>query len=78
MSNTNSPEELSAAQLLSGAAEAAADTARLNAEQARKRQALQLMRARICDQLTRATNSRYVDMLNAELQQIDGDLSKLL
>jgi hypothetical protein len=82
MSNGNSSEEQQAEQLSPGAAEAAADErdrqARLKADQARKLQALKLMRARICEQLARTTNERYLDLLNTELQQIDGELAKLV
>lgn len=48
-----------------------------NAEQARKVQALKLNRARICEQLSRSSNERYIQMLNSELQQIESDLAKL-
>jgi hypothetical protein len=50
---------------------------RLKAEEARKVQALQLTRARIREQLARTSNERYTLLLNTELQQIDGELSKL-
>lgn len=50
---------------------------RLKAEEARKVQALRLTRARICEQLSRTSNERYTLLLNTELQQIDGELSKL-
>jgi len=50
---------------------------RLKAEGARKLQALKLTRARICEQLARTSNDRYMSLLNTELQQIDGELAKL-
>ena len=51
---------------------------RLKAEEARKVQALQLTRARIREQLSRTSNERYTLLLNTELQQIEGDLAKLV
>jgi len=51
---------------------------RLKAEAARKVQALQLTRARIREQLSRTSNERYIALLNTELQQIEGDLAKLV
>ncbi len=51
---------------------------RLKAEVARKVQALQLTRARIREQLSRTSNERYTLLLNTELQQIDGELAKLV
>jgi len=50
---------------------------RLNANEARKVQALQLTRARIREQLSRTSNERYTILLNTELKQIDGELAKL-
>jgi len=50
---------------------------RLKAEAARKVQALTLTRARIREQLVRSNNERYTLLLNTELQQIDGELTKL-
>ena len=52
--------------------------ARVNAEVQRKVQALTMTRARICEQLTRTSNERYTLLLNTELQQIDGELAKLV
>lgn len=49
---------------------------RVHAEEARKVQALKLTRARICEQLARTSNERYTSLLNTELTQIDGELSK--
>jgi hypothetical protein len=51
---------------------------RLKAETARKVQALQLTRARIREQLARTSNERYTSLLNTELQQIEGELAKLV
>jgi hypothetical protein len=51
---------------------------RLKAEEARKVQALTLTRARIREQLSRTSNERYTLLLNTELQQIDGELAKLV
>ena len=51
---------------------------RLKAEEARKVQALQLTRARIREQLSRTSNERYTSLLNTELQQIEGELAKLV
>ena len=51
---------------------------RQRAEVARKVQALKLNRARICEQLQRTSNERYTTLLNTELQQIDGELAKLV
>ncbi len=51
---------------------------RLKAEEARKVQALKLTRARICEQLARTSNERYTQLLNTELNQIDGELAKLV
>lgn len=51
--------------------------ARLQAEQARKVQALKLNRARIREQLARTTNERYTTLLNSELEHIEADLAKL-
>jgi len=51
---------------------------RLKAEVARKVQSLQLTRARIREQLSRTCNERYTLLLNAELQEIDGELAKLV
>jgi hypothetical protein len=53
-------------------------TDRLKAEEARKVQALKLTRARIREQLSRTSNERYTLLLNSELQQIDGELAKLV
>ncbi|MDR3764398.1 MAG: hypothetical protein P4M01_09910 [Acidobacteriota bacterium] len=50
---------------------------RKHAEQTRKVQALQLNRARICEQLERTSNERYKALLSSELEQIDGELAKL-
>ncbi len=50
---------------------------RIKAEVARKVQALTLNRARICEQLARTSNERYTLLLNTELKQIEGELSKL-
>jgi hypothetical protein len=50
---------------------------RRNADQARRIQALTMMRARIREQLARTSNERYTELLNSELQQIEGDLQKL-
>ena len=52
--------------------------ARVNAEVQRKVQALTMTRARICEQLTLTSNERYTLLLNTELQQIDGELAKLV
>jgi hypothetical protein len=52
--------------------------ARVNAEVQRKVQALTMTRARICEQLARTSNERYTLLLNTELQQIDGELAKLV
>ena len=51
---------------------------RLKAEQSRQVQALMLTRARIREQLSRTSNERYTLLLNTELQQIDGELAKLV
>jgi len=51
---------------------------RLKAEVARKVQSLQLTRARIREQLSRTSNERYTLLLNTELQEIDGELAKLV
>ncbi len=51
---------------------------RLKAEESRKIQALKLTRARIREQLSRTSNERYTLLLNTELQQIDGELAKLV
>lgn len=51
---------------------------RLKAEVARQVQALRLTRARIREQLSRTSNERYTLLLNTELQQIDGELAKLV
>lgn len=51
---------------------------RLQAEVARKIQALTMTRARIREQLSRTSNERYTLLLNTELQQIDGELAKLV
>ena len=51
---------------------------RLKAEVARKVQALQMTRARIREQLSRTSNERYTSLLNTELQQIEGELAKLV
>jgi hypothetical protein len=37
-----------------------------------------LTRARICEQIARTSNERYTLLLNTELQQIDGELAKLV
>jgi hypothetical protein len=51
---------------------------RLKAQEARKVQALKLTRARICEQMARTNNERYTLLLNSELLQIDGELSKVV
>jgi hypothetical protein len=51
---------------------------RHNAEETRKVQALKLTRARICEQIARTSNERYMLLLNTELQQIDSELAKLV
>jgi hypothetical protein len=51
---------------------------RLKAEVARQVQSLQLTRARIREQLSRTSSERYTLLLNVELQQIDGELAKLV
>ena len=51
---------------------------RLKAEELRQIQALKLTRARICEQIARTSNERYTLLLNSELQQIDGELAKLV
>jgi hypothetical protein len=51
---------------------------RLKAEELRQIQALKLTRARICEQIARTSNERYTLLLNTELQQIDGELAKLV
>jgi alkyl hydroperoxide reductase subunit AhpC len=50
---------------------------RIRAEVARQVQALRLTRARIREQLSRTSSERYTMLLNSELQQIDGELTKL-
>ena len=51
---------------------------RLKAEELRQIQALKLTRARICEQIARTSNERYTLLLNTKLQQIDGELAKLV
>jgi hypothetical protein len=51
---------------------------RLKAEEARKVQALKMTRARICEQISRTSNERYTLLLNSELKQIDGELTKFV
>jgi hypothetical protein len=51
---------------------------RKKAETARRVQALNLMRARIREQLARSGNERYTQLLQNELQQIESDLAKLV
>jgi hypothetical protein len=52
--------------------------ARQDAVELRKVQALKLTRARICEQLSRSSSERYTSLLNTELQQIEGELLKLV
>ncbi len=52
--------------------------AHVKAEVQRKVQALTMTRARICEQLTRTSNKRYTLLVNTELQQIEGELAKLV
>jgi hypothetical protein len=54
-----------------------AQDVREKAERMRQLQALQLMRARIREQLSRSGNERYTLLLHTELQQIESDLAKL-
>ena len=51
---------------------------RLKAEEARQVQALRLTRARICEQISRTSNERYTLLLNSELKQIEGELTKFV
>jgi hypothetical protein len=60
------------------AADAKEQKARVDAADLRKVQALKLNRARIREQLSRTSNERYTLLLNTELQQIDGELAKLV
>jgi hypothetical protein len=64
--------------LAQGVADEKERLGRLAAEVARKVQALTLTRARIREQLSRSNNERYTLLLNTELQQIDGELTKLV
>jgi hypothetical protein len=50
---------------------------RRKADTARQVQALNLMRARIREQLARSSNERYTRLLQSELHQIESDLAKL-
>jgi hypothetical protein len=50
---------------------------RKRTEAARRIQSLQLMRARIREQLARSGNERYTQLLNLELQQIERDLEAI-
>ena len=50
----------------------------MDAADLRKVQALKLNRARIREQLSRTSNERYTLLLNTEMQQIDGELAKLV
>lgn len=59
-------------------AEAKLRAERERAETARRVQALQLMRARIREQLARSGNERYTQLLQSELQQIESELAKLV
>jgi hypothetical protein len=40
-----------------------------------RRQALELNRARVLEQLKRSQNPRYTEMLNRELEQLDAELA---
>ncbi len=84
MANGGDPNSVESQQVTQTADAPVAETAdeklikeRKKAEQTRKIQALQLNRARICEQLGRTTNERYKVMLNTELQSIDSELTKL-
>ena len=59
-------------------AEVREQRARQDAADLRKIQALKLTRARICEQLSRSSSERYTSLLNSELQQIEGELLKLV
>jgi hypothetical protein len=59
-------------------AEVREQQARQDAADLRKVQALKLTRARICEQLSRSSSERYTSLLNTELQQIEGELLKLV
>lgn len=59
-------------------AEVREQQARQNADDLRKVQALTLTRARIREQLSRSSSERYTSLLNTELQQIEGELLKLV
>jgi hypothetical protein len=59
-------------------AEVREQQARQDAVDLRKVQALKLTRARICEQLSRSSSERYTSLLNTELQQIEGELLKLV
>jgi hypothetical protein len=59
-------------------AEVREQQARQDAVDLRKIQALKLTRARICEQLSRSSSERYTSLLNTELQQIEGELLKLV
>jgi hypothetical protein len=59
-------------------AEVREQQARQDAADLRKVQALKLTRARICEQLSRSSSERYTTLLNTELQQIEGELLKLV
>ena len=59
-------------------AEVREQQARQDAADLRKVQALKLTRARICEQLSRSSSERYTSLLNSELQQIEGELLKLV
>ena len=47
------------------------------AERARKLQGLTLMRARVREQLERSQNTRYVEVLRNELEQIEKQIKDL-
>jgi hypothetical protein len=59
-------------------AEVREQQARQDAADLRKVQALKLTRARICEQLSRSSSERYTSLLNTDLQQIEGELLKLV
>jgi hypothetical protein len=50
---------------------------KLKAERARKLQGLTLMRARVREQLERSQNTRYVEVLQRELEQIEKQIQDL-
>lgn len=47
------------------------------AQRARKVQALQLMRARVREQMERSQNDRYIEVLKHELDHIEAQLAEL-